>query len=294
MPGIHLEKTLDIVPAELLSDAPLALHSPLLRRLGPPKAQAPGDRALMPPPLTPKSPRSPGSKSLWKFRGRKSNDATPPLGMEFVLPHYLDNLPKRAPASPSSSYHPRGSSSASSSPHGKQLSPRPPTAPYSRPDRAHRDQRAADIPVTPHVDLFSTFDEYFMASPPDTRRTPSRSNPTGKYDCRERTIYNSWVDLNLDGEDDVPGGRRVAPATGHLPMAHVQDVKELPICFVMDTDGKEDQDEPRFCRVLDAGVGQTIVLDAPDYLWDSAGSAHKVFLGPPPPGKKGRKGIARS
>ncbi|TRM62465.1 hypothetical protein BD626DRAFT_49514 [Schizophyllum amplum] len=293
MPGIHLEKTLDIVPAELLSDAPLALHSPLLRRLGPPKAQAPGDRALMPPPLTPKSPRSPGSKSLWKFRGRKSNDATPPLGMEFVLPHYLDNLPKRAPASPSSSYHPRGSSSASSSPHGKQLSPRPPTAPYSRPDRAHRDQ-PLPIFLSRPTSIYSAHSTNTSWHHLLTRVVHLRGAILWKYDCRERTIYNSWVDLNLDGEDDVPGGRRVAPATGHLPMAHVQDVKELPICFVMDTDGKEDQDEPRFCRVLDAGVGQTIVLDAPDYLWDSAGSAHKVFLGPPPPGKKGRKGIARS
>ena len=286
MPALNREKPADIIPPADIVAANASLgSSPLVKRLGLPSM--PGE--VSPPlPKTPRTPRSASStKSIWPhinpFRYVLEQRVT--LGLAFTdspcrnksqngIPHeLLDNYTGHnydagpqtlSPGlSPPSQWH-------------RRLSPR---TPGLRPDRGQRSVRAADLPITPSADYFSTPTTAERVPPYWQPAQPSSGRANGF--ARERTVSEC---------SSGRSGRSAFESTRDRPPSYSSSCdSESPVCFVMDPSWTAEQGEPRFCRVSNPTDGLSGTLDAPDYLWDTPGEAHKVFLKSPPPGRRARQ-----
>ncbi|KAL1742635.1 hypothetical protein HDZ31DRAFT_42770 [Schizophyllum fasciatum] len=286
MPALHCERPEDIVPADL-SQAKASLGgTPLAKRLGLPGSP---EERLPAVPTTPRTPKSPSSmKSIWKFRY-----ALAPFShsscMEYVAPQLLDNLPLRNPVHALPSFRAHAPLPSSSQHH---LSPpkTPPRAPYIRQDRAHVNTRTVDLPVTPYSDYFASttadLDASIPRGSPRSFLCPHRPDHRRSPRLPDDQLVPS-PDLAAEGDVSVASGRSGAPSSPSSPSQDPLSMRadKLPVFFVVDPSWNPDQGEPRFCRVSDATGGQTMV-DVPDYLWDTPGETHQVFLQPAPRGRK--------
>ncbi|KAL1707237.1 hypothetical protein EV121DRAFT_288674 [Schizophyllum commune] len=266
MPALNREKPAHIIPpADILAANASLGSSPLVKRLGLPSM--PGE--VSPPlPKTPRTPKSASStKSIWPhinpFRN-KSQNGIPHELLDNYTGHNYDAGPQTlSPGlSPPSQWH-------------RRLSPR---TPGLRPDRGQRSVRAADLPITPSADYFSTPTTAERVPPYWQSAQPSSGRANGF--ARERTVSEC---------SSGRSGRSAFESTRDRPPSYSSCDSDSPVCFVMDPNWTAEQGEPRFCRVSNPTDGLSGTLDAPDYLWDTPGEAHKIFLKSPPPGRRARR-----